>query len=97
MKKLVRDRIPELIRKEGKSPVLYTATQEEYPLYLRKKLQEEVDELLSSEQIEEFADVLEVLMAFAKERDYEWEAVELCRLKKQAERGAFVKGHILEY
>src|SRR5258708_36501265 len=64
--KLVRDRIPEIIRAEGLEPVIYTADAEEYGSRLRDKLQEEVAELIASDNdAEELADVLEVLYALA--------------------------------
>ncbi len=96
-KKLVRDFIPEHLQKQGKSPYFYEAEREEYQIRLREKLQEEVDELLASAQIEEFADVIEVLKALAKECNYDWHAIEQCRLKKQRDRGSFFKRYILEY
>jgi predicted house-cleaning noncanonical NTP pyrophosphatase (MazG superfamily) len=62
--KLVRDKIPQIIRSKGLEPVIYTASTEEYSARLRDKLQEEVDEfIVSDSDPEELADILEVLYA----------------------------------
>jgi predicted house-cleaning noncanonical NTP pyrophosphatase (MazG superfamily) len=45
-KKLVRDRIPEIIEASGRKPVVEVLGQEEYVRELRRKLQEEVQEYL---------------------------------------------------
>ncbi|MFF3691071.1 nucleoside triphosphate pyrophosphohydrolase [Streptomyces sp. NPDC002187] len=64
--KLVRDRIPQIIREDGAEPVTYTAGREEYRGRLRDKLGEEVAEFLEADEDsapEELADVLEVARA----------------------------------
>lgn len=63
--KLVRDRIPEIIEKEGKKAVTRILNDEEYKIYLEKKLDEEVAEFHESKSIEELADILEVIYALA--------------------------------
>jgi len=47
--KLVRDKIPEIIRGEGLEPVIYAADEQEYASRLRDKLQEEVAEFIASD------------------------------------------------
>jgi len=44
--KLVRDKIPDIIRSNVTEPVIRLASQKEYALKLREKLQEEVSEYL---------------------------------------------------
>jgi predicted house-cleaning noncanonical NTP pyrophosphatase (MazG superfamily) len=63
--KLVRDRIPEIIRRSGDTPVIETASPEDYGRYVNAKLQEELDEYLDSEDITELADLIEVCFAAA--------------------------------
>ena len=61
--KLVRDNIPEIMIQNGAKPVTRILTDEEYLIELNKKLLEEVKEYLESENIEEIADIEEVLLA----------------------------------
>jgi predicted house-cleaning noncanonical NTP pyrophosphatase (MazG superfamily) len=56
--KLVRDRIPELIRTLGKRVETRTLDESEYGDRLRTKLQEEVQEYLASGDPEELADII---------------------------------------
>lgn len=88
--KLVRDRIPEIIRAEGLEPVVRVAGPEEYAGRLRDKLREEVEEFLASDDDpEELADILEVLYALARQIGVSPEKVEELRAAKAAERGGF--------
>jgi len=59
--KLVRDNIPDIIKKSGKDCVIEIMDDVEYVKELNKKLAEEVDEYLSSGSIEEIADIMEVI------------------------------------
>lgn len=63
--KLVRDRIPEIIHRAGLVPVVETASPQEYGRYVRAKLQEELEEYLSSGDVTEVADLVEVCFAAA--------------------------------
>jgi predicted house-cleaning noncanonical NTP pyrophosphatase (MazG superfamily) len=88
--KLVRDKIPDIIRAEGREPVIRVAGHEEYAVRLRDKLREEVEEFLSSDDDpEELADILEVLHALARQLGIGPEKVEELRAAKAAERGGF--------
>ena len=90
--KLVRDRIPEIIREAGGDPVTAVLSPSEDPSALNAKLTEEVEELLDAQGdhvAEELADVLEVLTAIAALNDIEWRSVEELRADKRAARGCF--------
>jgi predicted house-cleaning noncanonical NTP pyrophosphatase (MazG superfamily) len=90
--KLVRDRIPEIIRASGAEPVTYRADVAEYRGRLREKLLEEVDEFLAADgadAVEELADILEVVYALAADLGTTKEDLETARATKAAERGAF--------
>ena len=90
--KMVRDRIPEIIRAAGKEAVTDVLPEEEILPALGRKLQEEVGEYLEAENVEEMADILEVLHGIAFHRGIAWEEVESVRLRKREERGGFEKG-----
>lgn len=93
--KLVRDRIPEIIRGAGGSPQTRTAAQEEQAVLLRNKLYEEAGEYSATGDPAELADLLEVLHALAALHGLTPEQLEEHRAAKAAERGAFSKRHVL--
>ena len=81
--KLVRDRIPEIIRKEGRNPVTHTAGKKEYSAKLREKLVEESREFQKSGENEELADILEVINAIIKENKTTLKKIEKIRKQKK--------------
>lgn len=88
-KKLVRDRIPEIIRERGAACEFRTLTDAEYREALRVKLSEEVREYLESGELSELADILEVVRALAKLGGHGEAELEATRTRKERERGAF--------
>ncbi|MBV9032418.1 MAG: nucleoside triphosphate pyrophosphohydrolase [Pseudonocardiales bacterium] len=87
--KLVRDRIPEIILQAGLTPVIETASPEDYGRYVRAKLEEELEEYLSSGDVAEVADLVEVCFAAAALHGVgQDELLALARDKRQ-ERGGF--------
>ncbi|SJZ41996.1 Predicted house-cleaning noncanonical NTP pyrophosphatase, all-alpha NTP-PPase (MazG) superfamily [Marinactinospora thermotolerans DSM 45154] len=92
VRKLVRDRVPEIIRADGAEPVITVADAEEYRRELRAKLGEEIREYLEAGEdtaVEELADVLEVVYALATLHGASPERVEEVRRAKADERGGF--------
>ena len=87
--KLVRDKIPEIIEASGKTCETEILSDEEYLQMLDKKLDEELTEYHQEQNIEELADLLEVLYATAKARGYSIEELEKVRIEKQKARGGF--------
>ncbi len=88
--KLVRDKIPQIIRSKGLEPLIYAADADEYGVRLRDKLREEVQEFLDSESDpEELADILEVLYALAEQAGTDRQQLEKLRAAKAEERGSF--------
>lgn len=87
--KLVRDKIPEIIETSGKKCVTHILTEEEYIEALEMKLNEEVAEYQEDKNLEEMADILEVLQALCVARGYTLEDLEAMRAKKADERGGF--------
>ncbi|MCA9362159.1 nucleoside triphosphate pyrophosphohydrolase [Candidatus Kaiserbacteria bacterium] len=93
--KLVRDRIPEILESKGVAYEQRIATDEEYRTELIKKLQEEATEFAESDgDIEELADVLEVIAALRSLAEYN--TVTSIQEKKRTERGGFLKRYILK-
>lgn len=95
--KLVRDKIPEIIEADGKRCASHILTDEEYITAIEAKLNEEVAEYQKDKNIEEMADILEVLQAICAARDYSTQELEKIRAKKASERGGFQKKVFLEY
>ena len=93
--KLVRDRIPEIIEQSGKTCVVSTLSDKEYLRMIDEKLTEELDEYYADGNIEELADLIEVIYAAAKARGYTIEQLEAVRVDKVRRRGAFDKRILL--
>jgi len=94
--KLVRDKIPEIIKNNDSIPVRHIAWEQEYKDALVKKLEEEVTEFLETPSVEEAADVLEVMRAICLLQNINIDNLEQVRLKKSIERGGFGAKIILE-
>ena len=89
--KLIRDKIPEIIEADGKDYEVRKLQDDEYLESLNTKLQEELDEYLESGQIEELADILEIIYAIIDFKDISREELEKIRKEKQKERGGFAE------
>ncbi|MFA6131084.1 MAG: nucleoside triphosphate pyrophosphohydrolase [Patescibacteria group bacterium] len=94
--KLVRDKIPEIIKRKGEACEMHIASAKEFDVKLKEKLLEEVSEYLENETIEEMADIYEVLEAICARKKFEKRTVLSMKRKKQKERGAFTKRIILD-
>lgn len=94
--KLVRDRIPEIIEKTGKRCEIEILNDEEYLKAIDAKLDEELAEYHKEQNLEELADLLEVIYAAALARGYSIEDLEKMRTFKANERGAFNKRILLK-
>ena len=90
--KLVRDRIPEIIEKQAERPVCEMLTHEECLEYLAKKLGDETAEYAESREIEELADVVEVVRGILHHRGTDWDELEKIRQKKYSMRDGFIEG-----
>lgn len=91
-RKLVRDRIPDVIEAGGRTAVTDRIAPGEMQAALDQKLREETEEYLEAHSVEEMADVLEVLHGIAFHAGIGWSRVEEERLRKKEERGGFEKG-----
>lgn len=96
MEKLVRDKIPEVIRQQNRRPAVRRAAPSELRTFLAAKLIEEANEFAASCALEELADVAEVVASLL--RVHGWSDAQLASLRdrKRNERGGFDAGLILE-
>ncbi|MBD3252796.1 hypothetical protein GF386_03635 [Candidatus Pacearchaeota archaeon] len=94
--KLIRDKIPEIIKNKGLIPVTHIASDEEYSEKLKAKLQEEVDEFLEDSIQEELADILEVIYALCDLYNIDKDRLENLRKEKAEKRGRFKNKIILD-
>lgn len=88
-KKLVRDKIPEIIMAKGNSAVTRILSDEEFSESLKKKLCEEVNEYLADGTVDELADIYEVLLALVENTGISFESFDELRKKKALEKGVF--------
>lgn len=93
--KLVRDRIPEILSADGIVCRARILSEAKYDKALAEKQLEEFAEQraakTSTEQAEEFADELEVLLARINFAGFDFNHIEAIRKRKQQERGGFAK------
>ena len=93
--KAVRDRIPDIIRAEGKQCVVKQVSDTEFLRYMERKLSEELHEYAESKSPEEIADLLEVIYRVAELQGMERDELETLREKKRKERGGFTDNLVL--
>ena len=74
---------------EGKKATFRVLTRSELMGYLEKKLDEEVAEFHESKDVEELADILEVVFALANAKGINDDRLTVERLSKRAKRGGF--------
>ena len=89
MGKLVRDKIPEIIEANGKVPKIRILEQQEYCRCLEEKLNEEVAEFHADKNLEELADILEVVYALTESIGCTREELLQTYEKKHTMRGGF--------
>ena len=98
--KLVRDKIPEIIKSNNGEPIIRILNNDEYKQELERKLYEEYLEVLETkneeERIEELSDMLEIMSALAKLENKSLEDVINIAKKKEEKRGGFEEKIFLE-
>lgn len=96
MGKLVRDKIPQIIIEKGGFPRTRILEKAEYVEALKDKLSEEVEEYLESGEIEELADICEVVDAISLATGSDPDEVDKLRKEKASQRGGFTERLYLE-
>ncbi|PDZ69157.1 phosphoribosyl-ATP pyrophosphohydrolase [Bacillus cereus] len=91
--KLIRNKIPQIITANGKTPTTRILNEDEYIEELCKKTQEELTEYLEAttneHKLEELSDLLELINALAEYEGTTLEEIDKIRKKKAKERGGF--------
>jgi predicted house-cleaning noncanonical NTP pyrophosphatase (MazG superfamily) len=98
-RKLVRDRIPEIIQSEGHHPVTRVLNEASYRKALLAKLAEEAHEASHAAAADlpgELADVLEVLRALTATAGMSWTQLLALADDQRSRRGGFDKRIVLE-
>ena len=94
--KLVRDKIPKIIKDSGKECKYHRANIPEYNLKLYDKMCEELVEFMEYPTIEEAADMFEVYKTMLRNWHIDFSDVLVRAAEKESERGGFRDGIILE-
>src|SRR3989344_2818332 len=96
-RKLIRDRIPEIMAAKGERAVTRVLDDAQFLPALEKKLLEEVQEMrLGENKAEEIADIYEVLDALIQARGLSKDGIMKLKEQKRAERGGFEEKLFLE-
>jgi Uncharacterized conserved protein len=94
--KLVRDKIPTIIRSEGRIPMTRQLSGPELLSALQDKLAEELAEYQAASgdvsRCEELADLIEVIFALARLHGYTEETLMAIAARKKEARGGFEQG-----
>ena len=87
--KLVRDKIPDIIKASGGECKFHVAKKNEFAELLNNKLSEEVKELQENPCAGEISDILEVVEAIARMHHINLDEIKEAKKKKREERGSF--------
>lgn len=100
--KLIRDKIPEIIEKDGATYKTHILDEEDFKIELLKKLIEEAQEVMGAkddtkELVKELGDILEVIDYLIKSFDLDKSEIEKVKSERKNSRGGFDKKLLLEY
>ena len=87
--KLVRNKIVKIIEEKGKEADYEVLSNENFLKELNKKLIEEVNEFTEENNVEELADIFEVIFTIIENKNFDINEIEKIRLKKKEEKGGF--------
>lgn len=95
-KKLVRDKIPQIIAADGKKANIRILNDDEYLKELIKKLKEEASEFEADNSAEELADIYELVISIRERIGVDAEDLENIRSAKAVKNGRFKDKIFLE-
>ncbi len=99
--KLIRDKIPEIIKKNKAVPKVLVLNAKQFKIALKEKLIEEAKELLAAktnkEILNELADIFELLESIALNNNITMNQIKKQKEKKKKEQGGFDKKLFLKY
>ena len=99
-KKLIRDKIPEIIESDNQIPEVRSLKGGEYRLELKKKFLEEAKEIIDAksrdEILGELSDIYEIISALAKDLESNVGIIKKLANEKRKKRGGFDKKLFLE-
>ena len=87
--KVIRDKIPKIIKESGNVCNTLTLSDEKFLIELEKKLVEELAEYQESKDVEELADILEVIYRISELRGTNPDTLDKLRQNKAEKRGKF--------
>ncbi len=93
--KLIRDRIPEIIKEAGWIPTIRTLRKSEFLDTVKKKIREEAKELIRAKSekgiMDEIVDIQELVDVLIKEVGMTKPKIEKLQIAKRTKRGGFKK------
>lgn len=99
LNKLVRDKVPSLVTKDGGSYTMQLLQDDEHLKALKDKLKEEVDEFIVAEtkeiQLDELVDIAEIIHSYLKMNNITINEFENLRITKRKAKGSFDRGIFL--
>ena len=94
--KLVRDKIPQIILEDGKTPIYHIADVAEHKRELFNKVSEELEEFRVDPSLVEAADLVEAVFSLIEIHNLKMASVAKAGLTKAQTAGGFGRGVILE-
>ncbi len=92
---IVRDRLPEMLEKEGRKCQVRVVGNDEALHYLAERLRGQVDEFLRAPMPIDAADMLEIMRAIIVKAGWNYDEIEAMRIGKLEDRGGFETNTIL--